>query len=383
MTVTALVGGQYGSEGKGLIAAKIANHYAVHVRTGAPNAGHTYYIDEVTQAIDTPVMRENAEPTGERIKVVARSVPVGASNPYAHLVIGAGGMIDLDLLAQEVSALDAMGLAVSDRLYVDRRAMVVDRHRHHGFEGGVHGHAHKTIGSTGEGVGPARMAQIVRGTFPNPAPSWSIIAHAGDDGPSSFLADYGITVHDDTSRLINSWIDVGQSVLLEGTQGSGLSLTHGEWPYVTSTDTNAGQLCVDAGISPKRLTNVILVARTFPIRVAGNSGPLYDETSFEDIGVAPEFTTVTKKQRRIGRWDHDLFSKAVRLNGPLPSVALTFADYMWPDLANVDKWHLIWPIAGGWIENMMEDRHGCMVDFIGTGPDSVAVNPRSAWRTSL
>jgi adenylosuccinate synthase len=362
MSVTALVGAQYGSEGKGLIAGHLADQFDVHVRTGAPNAGHTYYIDKPNYVASGAVEHE-------RVKVVARSVPVGAKNINASLIIGPGGILDIDELLHEVKTLDGLGLEVSKRLMIDERALVIDRVRHRDYEGGVHGRAHEKIGSTGEGVGIARMAHIARNTLAHDW-AWGTINHVGDDNIRGRLAAAGISVVSDVGHILSVWDDTGSKIMLEGTQGSGLSSVHGHWPYVTSTDTNAGQLLVDAGLGPRRLSRVILVARTFPIRVAGNSGPLHEEISFEDLGVEPERTTVTKKIRRIGRWDHELFAKAVRLNGPNPHVALTFMDYVEPLCANTVVADALgkngWECIRG-----IEVRHAVKIKWVGTGPDSV------------
>lgn len=339
-SVVALVGAQYGSEGKGAMAQHLADRFEVHVRTGAPNAGHTFY-------------HENRE-------WVARSVPVGWINSEALLVIGPGALIDLNLLIEEVMAIEEAGYGVATRLYVDKKAMVIDPTRHHQYEGGTTGRAHRMIGSTGEGVGPARMAKIARGTYPSDL-GWAKIN--GVDEYRNALNSFCNVC--DTEPLLNSWIDDGNSVLLEGTQGSALSLTHGEWPYVTSTDTNAASLAADAGISPRLIDDVILVARTFPIRVAGNSGPLKRETSFQELGVAPEFTTVTKKQRRIGQWDDELLAKAIRLNRPC-RLAITFLDYAFPDAEGAAYWDDLPIAAARWIADL-QNATGCPVSWVATG----------------
>lgn len=343
MSVTALVGGQFGSEGKGLVAAHIADRFGIHVRTGAPNAGHTYYLK-----------------SGE--KVVARSVPCGAINPKALLFVGAGGLVDIDLLKEEVAHLDSLGLDVSSRLWVDEMATVVDKNLHHHFEGGVEGEAHRRIGSTGEGVGPARMARMSRGTIDLP---WLGANLARD-------CDLGGIQTGDTAQMINTHCDRGERVLLEGTQGSGLSLTHGPWPYVTSSDANAAQLASDAGISPRLISSVILVLRTYPIRVAGESGPLAHETTWEELGFPAERTTVTKKIRRVAEFSVETARRAIMLNRPT-EIALTFCDYVWPELSGrggAVSTDTISPEVGAWLERM-ELALGTPISMLGTGPRSV------------
>lgn len=302
--VLALVGAQYGSEGKGVIAHHLANRFEVHVRTGGPNAGHTF--------------------VHEGQKYVARSLPVGWTNPDAFLFIGPGAVVDLDLLDEEINQAEAAGYRIRDRLTVDRHAHVI-QHEHSKLEGGTSGEAHQLIGSTGEGVGACRMARINRRAVQSD--QWPV-ALVGDSAKEVWVGD--------TAVRVNTLIRAGARVMLEGTQGSALSLTHGEWPYVTSHDTNAATLAADAGIPPQ-LVETLLVARTFPIRVAGNSGPLEQEVAWESLGLPPEHTTVTKKERRIGYWDWDLVEKAAMLNRPL-GFALTFLDYWYPELAGVRDW---------------------------------------------
>lgn len=350
-TVTALVGAQFGSEGKGLVAAKLAHLYTTHVRTGAPNAGHTYYDKDGN-------------------KIVARMVPCGAINREALLVIGPGAFIDVDLLIEEAEALDAMGWAVTERLVVDYGAAVIDPVRHHRHEGGVHGEAHKLIGSTGEGVGPARMAKLARGTFPRDL-AWTNIDQVGNSPAGDKLRRAGIPIQD-TARMLNDGYDNGESILLEGTQGSGLSVVHGPWPYVTSTDTNAAQLAVDAGLAPQLVGQVILVARTFPIRVAGNSGPLPRETDWIPLAQEPEKTTVTRKERRVGWFHEPTVRRAIMLNRP-ERLALTFLDYLFPQAAGVGKWGEL-PEEARQFVTQAEIALGAAIRWVGTGPDSLVEN---------
>ena len=131
---------------------------------------------------------------------------------------------------------------------------------------------------------------------------------------------------------MNNAYDQGASILIEGTQGCGLSLVHGPWPMCTSHDTNAAQMLADIGLSPMLVTDIILVVRANPIRVAGNSGPLNNEITFEQLSErlgkeVREYTTVTKKLRRIGEWDQSLFINSVYINRPT-QLALMFVDYI-------------------------------------------------------
>lgn len=302
--MTAVIGGQYGSEGKGSIVACIANEYDVHVRVGSPNAGHTIYWNNE--------------------KHVMQSIPCGWINPNAVIIIGRGALINMSLLMSEIEHIEKYYPNFKSRLVIDENAGILSESFHE-IEGGVNGEMHKRIGSTGEGVGIARIARIQRDTnnfklFKDVVDAYSLRE----------------SMYQETNRIISNMQDAGKNILLEGTQGSMLSLLHGFYPYVTSIDTNSAQLLAEIGLAPNRLTDTILVCRTYPIRVAGNSGYMKNEITWEELSnrigkSVTEKTTVTKKTRRIAEWDNDIFEKACILNNPT-CIALNFADYIDPSI---------------------------------------------------
>lgn len=303
--LTVLVGGQYGSEGKGAIAAHIANNYDVHIRVGSPNAGHTIYWN------------------GD--KHVMQSIPCGWINPDAVIIIGRGALLNMKQLMKELVHIMKYYPHFLRRLKIDEEAGILDE-KFHEQEGGTEGEMHRRIGSTGEGVGPARIARIERD--PSKFRQFKDVAE-----------EYGLTecLTHNTPLLISMLQDQGLNILVEGTQGSALSLLHSHWPYCTSIDTNAAGIISEVGIAPSRVTNVLMVCRTYPIRVHGNSGPMENEITWEELSkrigknIAPEKTTVTKKTRRIAEWDDKLFEQSCVLNAPT-ELALTFADYVDPDV---------------------------------------------------
>jgi adenylosuccinate synthase len=312
----AVIGAQYGSEGKGNFVHKVRNRYGVHVRVGGPNAGHSFKHE------------------GTLYKM--QSIPCGWTNRDAALVIGRGALVSVEQLAAEWRMVSKVDPSITERLYIDRGAGIVSPW-HHSEAGGVHGEAHKRYGSTGEGVGVARIARIQR--YPGDAEKGSGFFHAGtlplSMVPSDFRAAWENMLTDDTPGLIEDYVAGGTHVLLEGTQGSALSLIHGPWPYVTNHDCNAAQLAADCGIPPRYVNRCMLVMRTMPIRVAGNSGPMQHELSWDDVSKrvgkpVTEQTTVTKKTRRVAEWDEDLIHRAVCLNGPT-SIAVSFIDYLSPE----------------------------------------------------
>lgn len=299
--VDVLVGGQWGSEGKGHIAWYLAPEYDLLVRTGGPNAGHTV------------VERE-------RGKYTFHLLPSGTmESSSARLLIGPGATIRVDKLLEEIAECDVS----YERLSIDPQVMVITDDDMAAETGLVAG-----IGSTGQGGGSAAARRIMgrRG-----------------DAQVKLAKDYPeLTPYiREAAGILETAYAQGQRVLLEGTQGTGLSLYHGSYPHVTSRDTTASGTCAEAGVPPHRVNHVIMVCRTFPIRVQnpenGTSGPMGIETSWATVAAragldvadvqAAEKTSTTKKDRRVAEFGWADLRRASTLNGPT-DVALTFADYL-------------------------------------------------------
>lgn len=341
--LTVLVGGQYGSEGKGAIAAHVANEYDVHVRVGSPNAGHTIWWN------------------GE--KHVMQSIPCGWINPNADIIIGRGALINMKQLMKELVHIMKYYPNFLSRLMIDAEAGILDE-RFHEEEGGTNGEMHRRIGSTGEGVGPARIARIQRD--PSKFRQFKDVAH-----------EYGLErcIFENTPRYIATVQGkMLSNILIEGTQGSALSLLHSFYPYCTSIDTNASGIISEVGIAPSRVTNVIMVVRTYPIRVAGNSGPMKNEITWDELNsrlntsITPEKTTVTHKVRRIAEWDDDLFEQSCILNSPT-EIALTFADYVDPTLYNCTDADKV--MSSALLSNFVSSHKIKNIKYISTGPNSI------------
>jgi adenylosuccinate synthase len=290
LPVTVVVGAQYGGEGKGKITSYLAgkDDYDLVVRCGGPNSGHT--------------VLENGKP------VVVRQVPAAFKHTKTRLAMGPGCLVDLEVLLAEINQL---GVG-PDRFHVDPKAtMVLPTYKSDEAE------LRARIGSTASGTGVAVAKRALRD---------QTLVKAGDvHALQPYLTD--------VADLANNCHDHDGKVLVEGTQGFGLSLFHSpHYPHVTSRDTTAAAFLSEAGLSPKLATEIILVCRTFPIRVAGPSGPLQGETSWEEVGrnsgnagLVPERTSVTKTVRRIGTWEPDAIRRAIRANRPT-TLALTGLD---------------------------------------------------------
>lgn len=343
--VLAVVGGQYGSEGKGVIVHKIAHRYGVHVRVGGPNAGHSFV------------------EKGRLWKM--QMVPCGWVNPDAVLVIGRGCLIDMKQLKKEIEEIEKVDPTIRSRVRVDALAGIVSP-SHAKEAGGVEGELHKRYGSTGKGTGVARMARLARDPD-----NFQFFREVADDYGLADLAQ------EDTPMFLGHVARSGAGVLLEGTQGFGLSLLHGPWPFCTNHDTTAAQLAADCGLSPRLVNRVMVVARTFPIRVHGNSGPLANERTWEEISQrvgkpVEERTTVTNLVRRVGEWDEQLFLRACEVNAPT-SLAITFMDYLAPEVEGAESWDGLSERAVKFVDYLEAITGGVPVAFVGTGGDGFKV----------
>jgi len=219
------------------------------------------------------------------------------------------------------------------------------------------------------------LSHLIRGTYSTTNGVGPSIAHKAIRIPSFRLAKDLTELSPyigDVSQIANELIDDGKSIMLEGCQGLGLSLHHGYYPYVASRDTTVGTLCGDAGLSVRLVKDIILVIRTFPIRAG--SGPL-EEISWEDItrnsdSPSPiiEYTTVTKRVRRIGKLDIDFLHRAIRIERPT-QIALTFADYINHEDFGKNSYSALSPRTQGFIEEL-EKSLGVPITLISTGPDN-------------
>ena len=211
--VDVLVGGQYGSEGKGNIVGHIAPEYELLVRVGGPNAGHKVF----------------REPEPE----VYHHLPSGTGRaPEAKLLLGAGAVLYPPGLLEEI----ALHNVRADRLSIDPQAMVIEEE-----DRDTERKMLANIGSTSQGVGAASARKIMgRGNKSNP-----IVRLA------KHVAEFQPYLRESQEILEQAFVN-GTRILLEGTQGTSLSLHHGDYPYVTSRDTTVAGCLADAGIAVTR-----------------------------------------------------------------------------------------------------------------------------------
>jgi adenylosuccinate synthase len=328
---TVVVGGQWGDEAKGKISSYLAlrDDPAVAVRAGlGPGAGHTVRY------------------RGRTVKL--RQVPSAVINPRTRLLLGAGVLIRPEVLLREIEE-----TGTADRVGVDYRATIIEP----GHVAAEQDDAELTrkVRSTGSGHGPALAARAMRS------------ARRAQDVPE--LAPY-LT---DAAAEANAAVDAEKGVLVEGTNGFGLSVLYGTYPYTVGKDSTAGTAVVDAGLGPLAVEDVVLVFRVMPTRVGAGPFPTeMDEWEAERLGVV-EYGTVTGRRRRVGRFDMDLARQSVLVNRP-SRIALTFLDHVDPAVAGALGDGL--PEAARLFVKTVEEGLQRPVDLIGTGPDTEQVIDR-------
>jgi adenylosuccinate synthase len=321
-----IVGAQFGSEAKGLAAGIVAHHASVadeHIiatTNAGAQAGHTTVIEDGN-------------------KFVCYHLPtIGVLRPGSMIYLNAGSIIDPHLLMEEIVDISyRTGESVdvlSSRIHVHPAAAIIkneDRERE--WKETAH------LGSTRKGVGAALSNKIMRQLGSTARESQELRQVIGGRNICAFN--------------LMKVMDQGKAITIEIPQGTGLSINHNMnfWPRCTSRDCWVMQGLTDAGIHARYLYKTMMVQRTFPIRVGhimdennqiiGHSGSFYLDSAelkwsdLASLGVQPEYTTVTKRQRRIATFSANQYYDSLVLNQP-DIVLNTFMNYLHPN--NVDNY---------------------------------------------
>ena len=340
MPATIVVGGQYGSEGKGKIVALLANRSKSPwlVRCGGPNSGHTVTIDGND--------------------VILRQVPCCSEPDTATFCVSAGCAIDETVLLRELDMLDID----RQRIIVDPRAVIVTEEDREAERRDL-----KEIASTCSGTGAASVRRMSRRTDVSLASTSDAILNR--------------CRVETVAPLLHNVLDDGGDVIVEGTQGFALSLLHGpDYPFVTSRDTTAAGFAMEVGLSPRLINDIVMVVRTFPIRVGGPSGPFADEISWEEIArssgapkAQPEYTSVTKRLRRVARFNLEAVKIACAYNRPT-SLAVMGLDRIEYVNTGVTQVRALTPRAHAFLDNL-NLATAVPVEFAGTGFGTFDVVP--------
>jgi adenylosuccinate synthase len=331
----AVVGAQWGDEGKGKVVDILTPQVNVVVRfSGGNNAGHTVVVG--------------------REKYVLHTIPSGILHNGCRCVVGCGVVIDPGSLIEEMESLVQRGVTLDGNLYISKNAHLIMPYHPALDRASEAKRGTRRIGTTGKGVGPAyvdkaarlgiRMADLLderlfreklefnlayknrllrdfygAETFGVEAILNQYLRYAG------WLAPY-IT---DTSLLLHKWIESGYSVLFEGAQATMLDIDHGTYPYITSSSATAGGAATGTGVPPTKIHGVLGVAKAYCTRVG--EGPFPTEMSgamAETIRArGNEYGATTGRPRRCGWFDSVVMRYATRING-FDTVALTKLDVL-------------------------------------------------------
>lgn len=335
MSTTVVIGGQWGDEGKGKIVDYLAGSADMVVRyQGGCNAGHTVKIEDKVYKLNL--------------------IPSGVLTPGVTSVIGNGVVIDPIKLNQEMQDLSEQGINF-DKLFISKNAHVTMPYHKLIEAAEEERKGSNKIGTTGRGIGPTYSDKISRTglTMQDICSSDRLYLKLKQILPlkEEILRNvYGMEMRlniDDVfseylslgkkfenilvnvSSLVNDAIDESKNIIFEGAQGTLLDVDHGDYPYVTSSNTVSGGACTGAGIGPTKINNVLGVFKAYATRV-GN-GPFPTEL-FDDMGslirtVGAEFGTTTGRQRRCGWFDGVLAKKAVQING-ISEISITKIDVL-------------------------------------------------------
>jgi adenylosuccinate synthase len=327
----AVLGAQWGDEGKGKIVDLLAPHFSLVARyQGGHNAGHTVYVN--------------------RAKFILRLIPAGILHPGITCVIGNGVVIDPQALFAEVDELARNGVDIDDRIVIsDKAHLILPYHRDLDLLSEAR-RGERKIGTTSRGIGPAYEDKIARrgirvcdladpaGLEQNVRDNVTARNRLVQDSTMDWkpvldqMLKYAERMKPwirDVSVLLADAMRDGKSILFEGAQGTLLDIDHGTYPYVTSSNASIGGVCTGLGVPPKAIGRVLGVVKAYTTRVG--EGPFPTELSgamgarLRESG--SEYGAVTGRPRRCGWYDAVAVRYAARLNG-LDGLALTKLDVL-------------------------------------------------------
>jgi adenylosuccinate synthase len=331
-TNIAVLGAQWGDEGKGKIVDMLTPHFAAVARyQGGHNAGHTVYV--------------------QGRKFVLHLIPSGILHPGVTCLIGNGVVIDPQALFREIDELGRMGVTVDGRLLISEKAHVIlPYHRELDVLSEAR-RGERKIGTTSRGIGPAYEDKIGRRGIricdllgdraalqedvrENVHARNQIIRDSTLDWKPLFdqLLAYGERIRPwaaDISLFLARSMQEGKAVLFEGAQATLLDIDHGTYPFVTSSNASVGGVCTGLGVPPRAIGGVLGVAKAYTTRVG--EGPLPTELSgplaerLREGG--QEYGASTGRPRRCGWFDAVVVRYSVRING-LDALALTKLDVL-------------------------------------------------------
>jgi adenylosuccinate synthase len=334
-TNVAIVGLQWGDEGKGKIVDTLSEHFDIVARyQGGANAGHTVVADDK--------------------KFILQLVPTGILRPGKIAVIGQGVVVNPEALLKELDGLEKNGVNARERLKIsDRAHLIMPYHRSHEVAAEQVRGAGK-IGTTAKGIGPTYEDKSGRrglrtGDLRNPDAFLrkckavlsekdriaSALFEGAPFGGNEWIREYIEKASEllpllvDSSEYLNSEIDRGKRVLFEGAQGTLLDIDHGTYPFVTSSNASAGGASTGTGVGPTRIGAVVGVSKAYTTRVGSGPFPteILDDGGEELRARGSEYGAVTGRPRRCGWFDVPAARYGTRVNG-LTAMIITKLDIL-------------------------------------------------------
>jgi adenylosuccinate synthase len=333
MSVTVLVGSQWGDEGKGKIVDLLSDRYQIVARyQGGANAGHTVEIDNK--------------------KYILHLIPSGILRKDVICVIGNGVVIDPSALLDEIKLLEENGIDVSNRLFISHNAHLIMPY--HKLLDRIGESGDNKIGTTGRGIGPCYIdkfdrkgikivdllnKKILEEKIRQNLKEKNNILHKVYDHEGLDVEEivkeyleFDVAIDKyvkDVPVFLNSEIEKGKSVLLEGAQGALLDVDFGTYPFVTSSSPTSGGACTGTGIPPTKIDSVIGIVKAYTTRVGNGPFPteLLDDDGEKLRKIGMEFGATTGRPRRCGWFDAFLVNYSALING-ITSAAITKLDVL-------------------------------------------------------
>lgn len=333
MSVTVLVGSQWGDEGKGKIVDILSDKYNIVARyQGGANAGHTVEI--------------------ENEKYILHLIPSGILRKDVICVIGNGVVIDPTALLEEIALLEKNNVRVDGRLFISHNAHLIMPY--HKLLDSIQESGDNKIGTTGRGIGPCyidkyarkgikivdllnrkALEEKIRKNLEEKNNLLKKVYEKEELNVEEIINQYlefdkAIDKYiKDVSAYLNNAIAKGKSILLEGAQGALLDVDHGTYPFVTSSSPTSGGACIGTGIPPNKIDNVIGIVKAYTTRVGFGPFPteLLDEQGEKMRKIGVEFGATTGRPRRCGWFDAFLVNYSAMVNG-IDEAAITKLDVL-------------------------------------------------------
>jgi len=335
MTVRIVIGAQWGDEGKGKVVDLLSAdaQYVVRYQGGA-NAGHTLKFDDTT--------------------IVLHLIPSGLFNGNSKCIIGNGVVIDPIALVDELDEVQSHNIDLQGRIFISSSAHLILPYHKVLDQVKEKSRGSDAIGTTGRGIGPAYVSKVsrigirmddlldektlnekIRKNLKDINRALENVYHEEPLDVNEMIDELKPAIEKvkpficNTSQILHQALEDGESVLLEGAQGSLLDVDHGTYPYVTSSSPTAGGACTGSGIPPLAITHAMGITKAYVTRV-GN-GPFPTELDNEHGETlrknGQEFGATTGRPRRCGWLDLVALKYAVQLNG-MNELALTKLDVL-------------------------------------------------------